>query len=80
MSAAHSNEQAEGSTMLAVVGWGRGGHRVGELKVVLGYTLQGVWLHERSSVPVWSLSEHKARLITQVTLLAIIMTYSCHIK
>lgn len=55
MSAAHSNEQAEGSTMLAILGWGRGSAQGGSSKTgavlnIAGVN-QGVWLHERSCVP-----------------------------
>lgn len=42
MSAAHSNEQAEGSTMLAVLGWGRGRAEGGSAKTGAVLNIAGV--------------------------------------
>ena len=41
MSAAHSNEQAEGSTMLAVLGWGKGGAQRRSAKMGVMLNLAG---------------------------------------
>lgn len=55
MSAAHSNEQAEGSTMLAVQGWGRERVWGGSAKTGAVLNIAGVdhraCLHERSAFP-----------------------------